>query len=249
MARRETETRRNTLEFDVPRQCCSNPLEIWRRVSEFLDAGWTGFVLESDREGESSSMCVRVTNSTPHESSGLLAKDGLHVTLDGTSGAVERPTKRARVFDVLDTASVESASKDVSQSETVQESSADSASSAQEAPEPTLSLRINVEEPASVEDSSGARAATVTSTATGSQEPAVLLSDCSSSTVRVEFLTGSASSRSEFWKLAETLKADVLRNNRRWRRRAKLAAAAAVAATPGAGSAREPKAVSCEGEG
>ena len=223
MARRQPEARRSILEFDVPPECCSTGVEIWRRVSEFVDAGWTGFVLESERQGDPSSMCVHAVKLADRESSGLVAGEKVDAIRDGSSTALERPTKRARGLGTRNTASVESASADMDQGETVQDSPVDSVPSAQQLPEPTLSLRIRVQ------DSRGARGTAAPAQA-GSHACADLQTGVSSVVVTVEFLTDSASSRSEFWKLAETLKADVLRNNRRWRRRAKLA----TATTPGA---------------
>ncbi len=243
MARRQPEARRGILEFDVPPDCCSTGVEIWRRVSEFLDAGWTGFVLESDRRGDPSSMCVRATKLVDQESSGSVAGEVVDAIRDRSSSTSERPTKRARVLGTPSTASIEPASASMGQGDTVQHGPVNSMPGAQQLPEPTLSLRICVDEAAGVEDSRSALG-TAAPALPESRGSADLPTADSSLGVTVEFLTGSASSRSEFWKLAETLKADVLRNNRRWRRRAKLAAA-----TPGAGSAGESKLVSIEGDG
>lgn len=226
------------MEFNVPPECCSTEAEIWQRVSEFLKAGWTGFVLESDRQSDPSSMRVRATKLARQDASASVAQDGGDAVRDCTpSAAVERPTKRPRISDEQYMASVEPASANVSESETAQEGPIDSAANAHKLAEPTLSLRICVDKPVGATGSAGAGGATAASTMVD------FPSDDRSLSVRVEFLTGSASSRSEFWKLAETLKADVLRNNRRWRRQAKLAA---MAATPVAGS--EPKPVSIEGK-
>ena len=240
MARRQPEARRSVMEFNVPPECCSSEATIWQRVSEFLNAGWTGFVLESDRQGEPSSMRVRATKVARQDAPASVTQGGGGETIRDChpSAAVERPTKRPRISSEQDMESGEPvASAVVSESETALEGPVDSAANAQQLVEPTLSLCICVDKRAGVTGSAGA-GATVASTIDDSP------SDDRSLSVRVEFLTGSASSRSEFWKLAETLKADVLRNNRRWRRQAKLAA---TTATPVAGS--EPKAASIEGKG
>lgn len=186
-------------------------------------------MLKREPQTDPSIVDVHLMEMPPEEGEGGPASPACMAAADlDDHHTVERPSKKPKVLGQ------EKARDDVTGAGAPGDACAETpvaVAHAQAEPEPRLSFSVHVGG-AAVAAETGAETECTTVAAAHSQVSSTEQTTIGgSSAVRVEFLTGSASSRREFWKLAETLQADVLRNNRRWRRRAQLAAAAAA---PGA---------------
>ena len=214
-------SRRSALAFEVPKTCCPEPGEIWRRVSEFLDAGWTGFALKAARDRQTAPSTLKVgLTAAPVGLEPAAQKGGGGGCPAPPLESSERATKRPK----HNGADIDGVCKS-DEADRTADATAPAADSTNLETESTLSFSVHV-----VDDVGGAVEGKAESTATPDTSLGLTGTAAGANaetvTVTIQFLTGKdSSSRHIFWKLAETLQADILRNNRRWRRRQQLEAA------------------------